>query len=1678
MLPTGSSPALLLFSVFSPVLAAGAATAAIGVPLLIHLLFRKRYQVVPWAAIRFLLVAERRHRRRIDQWLLLALRILVLLLPLFAMIAATKWAEPLWQAIKPGTVETIASIPRTHHILVLDASLSMSTKDVDGQTRFEKAIAKTESLIRSCSTGDGFSLVVLDRGVQSLVPGPSNDAERVIAELRGVKQSHSQVDTASALTLVADIVGSSPRSYPRRQVTFVTDLQRSAWVNVLPKADATQPNDVWQRIFGRADVVVVDVAGSDVDNIGIADITLADPLPVVNSTAIVTATIANLGKTEKRGVNIQLLLGRPSSGSESLVPVEQIRIDTLPAGGRVTLTFGLENQLLFREKGIHVLQVKLTESDFLSADDERSIAIQVRDGLHTILVDGKPDPVPNRRAAWDLARALLPNEESMRFTPARPRILTPAEFLDPSLGDLSGVDCVYLCDIPTPNSDLVSKLEGLLKRGGGVIMGLGPNAAANRDEYNRVLFRGGDAILPGTLTELVTIAKPDDPSYRLAADEESFRQQPLFLFKDEQIRGGLISVPFKKYLRLELPPNTSSRRILSFVPAQASGVESSDRQKPDPAFIEWNRHRGRVVVFTSSFNEDWTDWPPLPTYLPFQQELLRFAAASPDHHTIKVGDVIEEFFPPSAAGLSATITGPDGLSSNLKVGLENEAGVGRFTATRLSGLYRMRLEGNTEQVFAVNVPAIDPGSGSESDLRRVDIDELKALGRLQVVDEPEEAVPSSESGAVINSVPKPHGPMIARLAIILALVVLSMELIFAWRWGPSKSTGVGRASGSIRPVERKWLVRLLSTTLALIPLTAAVAVLMVLFHYESTGNLLGFVPDNVRHHLEVSAGVPAAQPGEGTKWRLEGFTGFANNAIADRRVTLVLALLGVALTALVYRLEIPTVVRVTRLIVPSLLRITVLLLTLFILLPQLRLAFDREGWPEVVILLDTSGSMGTVDDLKDPAISAKAAELVGASGLSQAQRLRLAQLILTDANNDWLEKLLTQKEVKVSIFAIDSTAKSIGRLEDPADIQDGRSSLLQLTPTGESSRLGDGVEEVLKAYRGGSLAAIIMFTDGVTTDGDSLPVAAREASRAGVPLLLVGIGDTWEIPDLELTDLQAEDTITVGDRLVFDARLVSHGQVPSEPLPIVLYEKVAGQLIERGRTTATPETTGSRVPITISHTPLEAGDKTFVIAAPTIPGETNTANNRIERTVHVTESKRVRVLYVEGYPRYDFRFVKVMLERESERSLGGKGIEVEVILLNSSKGWPETDRSAFRGDFPTRDQLFSYDVVVLGDVDPKQLPRANRTLNDLADFVRIKGGGMLFLSGQHSTPAVYADTPLANILPVIPGEAKRQEVERDSWLMEGYRPTLTESGRQHPLFRLSPDVAESARIWNSLQPLYWHAVGYRRKPNTVVLAVHPSQPTEGGPAGESHPLVVQGFAGSGPVLFLGFDDTWRWRYRNDEEHFDRFWLQAIRVLSRSQVRRVDLKVTPKTDFRKNEKMTVVVRFPVEAPAPPAGQPVRVRLTREPLPRQDGTPGSGPAETTTLTLARTPGPGVQYQTILTRTPEGEYRFTLIEPETQPGIAPPSAVVRVLPALNELDRIELNKPDLSAAAAISNGGFYTLATANDMFDDMKEFERVPLNQPCPPIELWNHPAVYLLIVMLIASEWLLRKRERLL
>src|SRR5207244_4091394 len=142
----------------------------------------------------------------------------------------------------------------------------------------------------------------------------------------------------------------------------------------------------------------------------------------------------------------------------------------------------------------------------------------------------------------------------------------------------------------------------------------------------------------------------------------------------------------------------------------------------DPLVVEWPRHRGRVVLVTSTVNTDWTSWPISPSFAPFAQELLRFAVLQAPRRTAAVGEGIEEVLPTTQVAGDATVATPDGRTETVPLRAEPNATHFRFAGTDQSGLYRVTLPGSRQLVFAVN----PPGGGAESDLRRTTAEELKS----------------------------------------------------------------------------------------------------------------------------------------------------------------------------------------------------------------------------------------------------------------------------------------------------------------------------------------------------------------------------------------------------------------------------------------------------------------------------------------------------------------------------------------------------------------------------------------------------------------------------------------------------------------------------------------------------------------------------------------------------------------------------------------------------------------------------------------------------------------------------------------------------------------------------------------------------------------------------------------
>jgi hypothetical protein len=227
-------------------------------------------------------------------------------------------------------------------------------------------------------------------------------------------------------------------------------------------------------------------------------------------------------------------------------------------------------------------------------------------------------------------------------------------------------------------------------------------------------------------------------------------------------------------------------------------------------------------------------------------------------------------------------------------------------------------------------------------------------------------------------------------------------------------------------------------------------------------------------------------------------------------------------------------------------------------------------------------------------------------------------------------------------------------------------------------------------------------------------------------------------------------------------------------------------------------------------------------------------------------------------------------------------------------------------------------------------------------------------------------------------------------------------------------------------------------------------------------------------MFFGFDETWRWRFREKERYFNQFWIQTVRYLSRSRLGRVELRLDRQIPYRRGEPIKIMVRFPDDSPPPSLETEVKVVVERT-MPRKPGGP-AGEIETQTIALTKVEGSRATYEALLTRTPEGDYHFWLSSPTV--ADPKPKAECRVLAPPGEMDRLRMNQQDMERAAQETHGRFYTLADVDRLLDDLPVGNRVALTSRQPPRPLWNHFMLLALALTLLSSEWFLRKRKHLL
>ena len=702
---------------------------------------------------------------------------------------------------------------------------------------------------------------------------------------------------------------------------------------------------------------------------------------------------------------------------------------------------------------------------------------------------------------------------------------------------------------------------------------------------------------------------------------------------------------------------------------------------------------------------------------------------------------------------------------------------------------------------------------------------------------------------------------------------------------------------------------------------------------------------------------------------------------------------------------------------------------------------QRTGSPRVAILLDTSASMGLEDRYADPE---QARRIDRMAGRRRPTRLNLAKSLLVDNDARLLEAI--SQRFQVRLYAFDAQVRPLGLPEETAERMAER--IESLEAVGSDTRPGPAVREVLEEFRGEPPAAIVLITDGIcsTSPHDRLTAVAPVALRGMVPLVTVAVGSRLPARDLHLLEPQLDDIALVDNPIVVRADVQAYGLGgQSATIRMTLDgddEPVAEETLVLGDD-------GQRQSVDLSWVPRREGDQVLRIEAVPLSNETDRDNNRHERLVRVRQ-ERIRVLLADGTPRWEFRYVKGLLARD-------RGIALTTVLQDAD---PEsvTDDSSAREYFPVdRDELFEYDVVILGDIDPGFL--STGTQQNLRDFVRNARGGLILVAGTRFNPVAYRGTPLEDL---VPADLATLRVPDPAESSGPWHSRLTTAAIESTsLFGSRSELDRVGSRIRELPPFYWLLEIPRTRPGAVVLM----ECSDGSANDRGHPAVILQRYGAGSVLFHATDEIWRWRLRDGQALYARYWSQAIRLLGRArllgQTRTAEL-TAERTEYAPGETTTLRLRFFSTADAPAIDETPQIRIES-----RNGTARD-------IALEPVPGSVGVYSATVTNPGPGSYHAFV----RSPGFteAPPTADYRVVAADREFRLRAVAIDELQQAAKETHG----LAVAVDQAGRLDRL--LPPGDPVPlavdePIRLWNRWELLLVFAAALCGEWLWRRRSRL-
>jgi hypothetical protein len=741
-MPTSSS--ILAFGFVTPAFAVAGVLLA-SIPIIIHILNRRRFRTVQWAAMTFLLQAMRKNRRRLrfEQWLLLAVRCCVLGLLGLAL------ARPV--GCEQSTLATVAGRRSGLHVIVIDNSYSMAYEAdrPDAKTHLDRAKQLAGQLINRLSAGgESVVLITAARPATAIIAKPSYDLEGAKTSIDRIQQSNSGTDLIGALQKAIEIAREESNQ-PSRSLYLFTDSTRSAW----------EP--------AQADVLAG--LGKDLSTLyRIAHFNLAKT-GQWNQAVLNIKPVSPLVRSQMDNEFSSLVRGFGGNSAAQL----QWKLDNLPlpGGGQITPEVNTPPQTQYqaqiKDGGFHVISTSIASENRLKIDDTRWRVVDVASELKVLIVEGERGIGPLSGSGSFLQIALAPPSEDGSHVLAGqirtnsyilPEVISDLELGNKVLGDYRAIILAGVGQISAPEAD---QLKAFVQQGGTILEFMGEDV--NAETYNQVMLPRG--LMPGMLTKRMNVSGDQKPY--LFDFNPSGSLHPLLKVFANSPNTGLDTAQVFAYWQADLPQDTKAQRVLDFLP--------DEKGHRDPAITVQTLGQGRVVFFATSAGPTsngtmWTTLPAKPNYVALMHELLAGNVTAGDGWVNKiVGESLE--IPPTIQLTGVPVLKDPQQAEIVMDQIQAPDGRSVYHSRPLDkpGVY-MLSTGNRTIPVAVNVP------DDEADIRPMDAPAIKkALGDIDLLQLDDQLPPEDETHQPSND----FGWSV--MAIVLALV--GFECFLAMRFG-------------------------------------------------------------------------------------------------------------------------------------------------------------------------------------------------------------------------------------------------------------------------------------------------------------------------------------------------------------------------------------------------------------------------------------------------------------------------------------------------------------------------------------------------------------------------------------------------------------------------------------------------------------------------------------------------------------------------------------------------------------------------------------------------------------------------------------------------------------------------------------------------------------------------------